>query len=117
MIEPRRWSFADLVGSTGTETFFSHYWQTEPLHVARGDPEFFSGLVSRADVDRLIATETGRKDFVVSLIGGREGAAVRSSVARSSWTPERNHARLAEGATIVNSSCRSGRALQSRPTA
>jgi hypothetical protein len=44
------------------------YWERRMLHLERGEPAWYQGLVSREDVDRILATGKDHPDFTVSLI-------------------------------------------------
>ncbi len=46
---------ARLVEPIGVETFLGEYWEKQPLVIPRGDPGHYAGLLSTADVDRVIA--------------------------------------------------------------
>ncbi|HWE35271.1 MAG TPA: cupin domain-containing protein [Isosphaeraceae bacterium] len=43
-----------LLGPIGSAAFFRDHWEREPLHVARGAPGFYRGLLSTADVEQVI---------------------------------------------------------------
>jgi ribosomal protein L16 Arg81 hydroxylase len=99
----RDWSLAGLLGPVGRDDFLAKHWQIEPLHVARGEPRYFSELVGREQVDHLIASQCGRADFPISVIGGhleKKEAPEPGPAARSSWTPEAVYKRIGKGATI-----------------
>ena len=38
------------------EQFFSDHWEKSPLHIERTNPEFFSELLSIADIEALLST-------------------------------------------------------------
>ena len=44
------------------------YWERRMLHLQRGEPSWYRGLVSREDVDRVLATGKDHPEFTVSLI-------------------------------------------------
>jgi ribosomal protein L16 Arg81 hydroxylase len=44
-----------LLGSIEPEAFFRDYWEKHPLAVLRNDPAYYRGLISRGDVDSVIA--------------------------------------------------------------
>ncbi len=46
---------ARLLGPDGLENFFRDWWEKRPLAVSRNDANFYSGLFSRSDLDRVIA--------------------------------------------------------------
>ncbi|HEY5723520.1 MAG TPA: cupin domain-containing protein [Allosphingosinicella sp.] len=97
------WNLEGLLGQAGRDEFLSLHWQRTPLHVSRGRRDFFTGLVDKSHVDHLLATQCGRPEFPISVIGGYvEGGdpPEPGPAARSQWTAERVHKRLTRGATI-----------------
>ena len=44
-----------LIAPVGEEGFFRDSWEKQPLHIPRGEPGYYAGLLSTADVDRVIA--------------------------------------------------------------
>lgn len=51
-------SFEWLVDPVGPATFFSRYYEREPLLISRNDPKRFETLLSVAAIDRFLATST-----------------------------------------------------------
>jgi ribosomal protein L16 Arg81 hydroxylase len=51
----RSFDLGALLGPIGSAAFFRDHWERDPLHVARGAPDFYEGLLSTADVERVIA--------------------------------------------------------------
>ena len=51
-------SFEWLVDPVGPATFFSRYYEREPLLISRNDPKRFEALLSVAAIDRFLATST-----------------------------------------------------------
>lgn len=103
MNEERSWSLEGLLGDVGRDAFLSDYWQRAPLHIPRGRSDYFAGLVDMRQVDHLLATQCGRPEFPISVIGRYlegEYTPQPGPAERSQWTPERVHKRLAKGATI-----------------
>jgi ribosomal protein L16 Arg81 hydroxylase len=49
------WSFEDLLHPVSASQFASEYWGRVPLHVKRGAPDFYSGLISLECVERHVA--------------------------------------------------------------
>jgi ribosomal protein L16 Arg81 hydroxylase len=97
------WSLDEILQPHGWLLFAEKYWQKLPLHISREDPQFFSSLVSREQVEFLINTHGGRDDFPISVIGGRIGASVpeeERALNRSHWRSENVYKRISKGATI-----------------
>ena len=44
-----------LLAPVGPETFFREHWERQPLLIPRGDPAYYAGLFTRADVDHVVA--------------------------------------------------------------
>src|SRR4051812_23954514 len=49
------WSFASLIQPVLPATFFSRYWGDQPLHILRGMPDFYAGLITLAEVERYLS--------------------------------------------------------------
>jgi hypothetical protein len=49
-------AFGELIGTVARDEFFARYWERRPLHVRRGDEGVYDSLLTRADLERLIAT-------------------------------------------------------------
>jgi ribosomal protein L16 Arg81 hydroxylase len=45
-----------LISPVGKEVFFSEYWERQPLVVRRQRPDYYSGLLSLDEVDRVLTT-------------------------------------------------------------
>lgn len=98
-----RWSLEGLLGDIGRDLFLTDYWQRAPLHVSRGRRNFFAGLVDMRQVDHLLATQCGRPEFPISVVGRYlegEYAPEPGPADRTQWTAERVHKKLAKGATV-----------------
>lgn len=48
-------SLETLLAPVGVETFFRDYWEKRPLVLPRNDPGYYAGLLSRADLEHVIA--------------------------------------------------------------
>jgi ribosomal protein L16 Arg81 hydroxylase len=97
------WSLDQILQPYGWLLFAEEYWQKLPLHISRGNPQFFSSLVSREQVEFLINTHGGRDDFPISVLGSRVGATVPAeerALHRSHWCSDNVYERLSRGATI-----------------
>lgn len=49
-----QFTFADLIAPLGAEQFFSDYWETKPLHLAREQQRHYARLISVADVETML---------------------------------------------------------------
>ena len=50
-------SLQKLLAPVSSAAFFEGYFETKPLLVARGRPDYYSGLLGLDDVDRIVTTE------------------------------------------------------------
>lgn len=99
----RDWNLDDILQPCGWRLFAEQYWQKLPFYVNREDPQFFSSLVSREQVEFLINTHGGRDDFPISVIGSRIGETVppeERGLRRSHWRSDNVYERLSKGATV-----------------
>lgn len=44
-----------LLAPVGRAAFFEDYWERRPLEIARGDPGYYHGVLTAADLDRVVA--------------------------------------------------------------
>jgi len=49
-------AFADLIGTVPRETFFAEHWERRPLHIRRGDAGHYDSLLTRAALEKVIAS-------------------------------------------------------------
>jgi len=49
-------SFAGIIAPLSPETFFADCWETKPLHLARANPSFYDGLLTKADAEAIISS-------------------------------------------------------------
>jgi ribosomal protein L16 Arg81 hydroxylase len=56
--------------------FFDRYWEKQPLAITRGDATYFQGLLSRADLERVLSPEQLRAPLV-DLVERREARVPR----------------------------------------
>jgi ribosomal protein L16 Arg81 hydroxylase len=61
-----------LVHPIDPDTFRHHYWERQPLIVARDDPLFYEDLLSLPDVDHILATSSVRNANLRVVKEGRE---------------------------------------------
>jgi ribosomal protein L16 Arg81 hydroxylase len=97
------WRLDRILQPCGWVTFAEKYWQKLPFHIERGDPQFFSSLVSREQVEFLINTHAGRDDFPISVMGSLIGETVPSEergLPRSHWRSDKVYERISKGATV-----------------
>jgi ribosomal protein L16 Arg81 hydroxylase len=52
----RALSFADLIGTIPRDVFLAQYWERRPLHIRRPDQGFYDQLLTRADLETVIAS-------------------------------------------------------------
>ena len=103
------WGLDRLLAPHRRETFLAQHWESQPLHVARGDTDYYSDLLTLKDVDRLVSTASiGARQ--VTVVGGapgprdEEGAdadAAPTRPATSPGGPEWLYERFRAGATLV----------------
>jgi hypothetical protein len=48
-------SFARLLHPVEEESFLRHYWQQKPLVIERGEADYYSQVLSMADIDSIVA--------------------------------------------------------------
>lgn len=49
-------SFADLLAPVPNDAFFQRYWEVEPLHIRRSQPDFYAALLTAPDVETAISS-------------------------------------------------------------
>lgn len=49
-------SFAQMIAPLSSEEFFATYWEKRPLFLKRGDPHFYDGLVTGADIQNAVSS-------------------------------------------------------------
>jgi ribosomal protein L16 Arg81 hydroxylase len=49
-------AFADLIGAIPRDDFFTQYWERRPLHIGRQGGGFYDRLLTRADLEHVIAS-------------------------------------------------------------
>jgi ribosomal protein L16 Arg81 hydroxylase len=47
-------SFERLLHPVGEDTFLREYWEQKPLVIERGEPDYYSGVLSMADIDSIV---------------------------------------------------------------
>lgn len=81
----RDFDLTELLAPVGIETFFHEYWEKQPLHLARREPSYYSGILTSADVDSVIAFT--RPKFADAAAFTMEAARAKSFV--QGWLAER----------------------------
>ncbi len=64
--------FAELISPVGVETFRTDYWERKHLIVHREDPDYYSSLLTLADMDELLATTRVRASDLRIIADGVE---------------------------------------------
>ena len=102
-------ALARCIEPVGVDEFFAEYWEQRPLLVPRGEPGRFDGLLSEAEVERLVC-ETGLRFPGFRLVKEGEKLDVADYTVDLPWRPvpfgrtadvERVLAEFESGATIV----------------
>jgi len=85
--------------------FVQHYWEKQPLRIRRSDPDYYSDLLTLADVDRILSA-TGIRPPQIRIV--RDGQAISSGKASTAPFLRSNALELEElysayrdGATVV----------------
>ncbi len=50
-VQPFDW----LIAPISSEQFFAEYWEQKPVHIRRGNPEYYKDIITQADLDNLIS--------------------------------------------------------------
>jgi len=64
-------NFDDLIAPIARAAFFADYWERRPLHVRRGAAGFYDSLLTRADLEGVIAAAGLRYPAIQLTQGGR----------------------------------------------
>lgn len=96
-----RFSLDRLIEPVSVETFFREYWESKPLLVQRGRPDYFASLLSSAEVDRVITT-LGLHHPALSLVSAAREIPVGDYTYPSGMVDvARLYQHFADGATII----------------
>lgn len=68
MTNDRFFGLDHLLAPVTPDELLETYWERRMLHLERRDPSWYRGLVSREDVDHILATGKDHPDFTVALI-------------------------------------------------
>lgn len=103
MAEPATCDLSLVLGPLSLADFMGQYWEQEPLHIERGDQDYFAPLLSAAQVESLLSSQVLRFPEV-------QLSCKRSPVAVAGYTdgdnrivPHRLIEEYRKGATIVMS--------------
>jgi ribosomal protein L16 Arg81 hydroxylase len=47
---------AGIIAPVSADVFFAEWWEKHPLHVSRAQPDFYAGLLTKTDVDRVVSS-------------------------------------------------------------
>ncbi|MDE3135359.1 MAG: hypothetical protein KGL59_02190 [Acidobacteriota bacterium] len=89
-----------LIHPVGKEEFFASYFEQRPLVVKRNQPEYFRGLLTLDEVDRVLTTLDRRYPDVVLKNASREIDAEEYTVGGESIDVARVYQLFGEGSTI-----------------
>lgn len=90
-----------LISPAGKELFFSEHWERRPLVVNRGQPAYFSSLLSLDEVDRVITTLDRRYPEISLKNASRDVSAHDYTVGGNVVDAARVYQLFGEGATIA----------------
>ncbi|MEJ8794683.1 cupin domain-containing protein [Trinickia caryophylli] len=66
-----QFTFRDLIAPLSADQFFSDYWETKPLHLARDQQRHYAQLISATDVETMLAEQDIRHPGIRLAKGGR----------------------------------------------
>lgn len=66
-----RLEFEQLIQPISLSEFFSQYWEKQPLHISRNNPNYYSGLLSVKDIDTLL--QLGKPKYPRVKLGRNKG--------------------------------------------
>jgi lysine-specific demethylase/histidyl-hydroxylase NO66 len=92
--------FEDLIHPLQKHDFMRGYWQSRPYHVKRNVDGYFDGLISLADIDRLLSSTAFREGEVRV---ARDGVVTSGRAIATGGMVDRNRvwSLYADGATVV----------------
>lgn len=72
--ETRRppYGLKEFLAPITADTFFAEYWETKPLLIHREDPDYFSSILTLADVDTILATSSLGENELRVVADGKE---------------------------------------------
>jgi ribosomal protein L16 Arg81 hydroxylase len=103
-----RFGLQELIAPIDAKTFLETYWEREPLHVARDDPDYFAELLTLEDMDRILSSRAVESANVRLAKGGNveSRGAYTFRISRKPGADEivdvdRLYERFSNGATII----------------
>lgn len=66
--------FKTLVAPIEPEVFFSEYWESKPLFVARGENAYYRDLLSDSDIEFITSAACALSNSSIELVGKKPGA-------------------------------------------
>ena len=94
-------SFEWLLNPLSKEEFFADYWEKKPLVIKRGQPDYFSSLLSLDEVDRVITTLDRRYPDVTLKNAKAKVSADQYTVNGDSLDVAKVYQLFAQGSTIT----------------
>jgi ribosomal protein L16 Arg81 hydroxylase len=94
---------AELISPFDAGTFMAEYWEQRHLVLTRGDPGFYSGLLTIEDMDHLLATSKIRSSDLRTVADGQESPVadlVSAEAGNTAVVVEALYDRYRRGATI-----------------
>src|SRR5690348_1661254 len=90
-----------LISPVTKQQYFEEYWETSPLVVRRGQPDYFSSLLSLNEVDRIITTPDRRYPDICLKNASRPIAADDYSLSCGSLDIPKVYQLFQDGSTIT----------------
>ena len=94
-------SFEWLLSPLSKEEFFADYWEKKPLVIKRGQPDYFSSLLSLDEVDRVITTLDRRYPDITLKNAKAKVSADQYTVNGDSLDVAKVYQLFAQGSTIT----------------
>ncbi len=96
-----RFSLREILDPVATEAFFEQHWETKPLVVQRGRPDYFESLLQLTEVDRIISTMDLRHPQISMINATRSIDSADYTVGSSAIDRVGLYRQFADGSTIV----------------
>ncbi len=94
-------AFEDLIAPVPAEHFFAEHYEQRPLRIARGQPDFYGGLLTLDRLDRYLMSGVARYPDVVMVQHETDVPSADYVGPDDRIDAARLYRRLAEGATVV----------------